>query len=44
MIRFMMSCLAALGALVILASASVNPLGALILAGLVFFITNGLGD
>ena len=44
MLRFMMSCLAAVGAFIICASAGVNPVGALIVTVLAFFITNGLGD
>ncbi len=44
MLRFIMSCLAAFGTLVMSAAAGISPIGALLACVVVFFITNGLGD
>lgn len=44
MLRFFAACLAAIGALVVCGAAGINPIGALIICVIVFFVTNGLGD
>ncbi len=44
MFRFLASCLAAFGALMVCAIAGVNPIGSIIVCGIAFFVTNGLGD